>query len=411
VLWSQGDCEYDLNARGDIKFNRDVTDIESISSGGSFSLEEHVGAETRRIVVRPKDDGSLERTYTVNGSRAEYDAAAKAWFARTLIVLDRQTAFAVDQRVPAILEKGGVDAVLQEITYVATDYARRRYYTKLLSMRQLDHAQVRRVVDQAGASMSSDYELAELLVAVSKLDAFSDDSHASFVAAAKKINSDYEKRRALTALLQRDRLAPATVEALLEAASSIKSDYELAELLVDVSKKYAVNDQTRPTYVKALGSIESDYEHHRVLSAVMAGGGVSSAVGRTMLDDARRMKSDYELAEFLIGFAKQGGLDASTSDAYFAAADKIKSDYEHHRALTPLLNREVLKSSDLAKAVLASAAKIDSDYECASLLVEFANAIVVDDELRPAFEKAANTIQSEYDYGRAMSAVRRRATR
>jgi hypothetical protein len=123
------------------------------------------------------------------------------------------------------------------------------------------------------------------------------------------------------------------------------------------------------------------------------------------------MKSDYELAEFLIGFAKQGGLDASTSDAYFAAADKIKSDYEHHRALTPLLNREVLKSSDLAKAVLASAAKIDSDYECASLLVEFANAIVVDDELRPAFEKAANTIQSEYDYGRAMSAVRRRATR
>jgi hypothetical protein len=47
---------------------------------------------------------------------------------------------------------------------------------------------------------------------VSKLDAFSDDSHPAFVAAAKKIDSDYERRRALNALLQRDRLAPTTVQ-------------------------------------------------------------------------------------------------------------------------------------------------------------------------------------------------------
>ena len=167
--------------------------------------------------------------------------------------------------MPALLERGGVDAVLQESRSSRSDYARRRYYTKLLSMRQLDRAQVKRVVEQAGADMSSDYELAELLVALSKLDAFGDDSHAAFVAAATKIDSDYERRRALNALLQRDRLAPATVQALLDAASTIKSDYELAELLIDVSKRYAINDQTRPTYIKALGSVKSDYEHRRVL--------------------------------------------------------------------------------------------------------------------------------------------------
>jgi hypothetical protein len=42
--------------------------------------------------------------------------------------------------------------------------------------------------------------------------------------------------------------------------------------------------------------------------------------------------------------------------------------------------------------------------------VEFAKAITIDDNLRPAFERAAGTIQSEYDYGRAMAAVRRSAT-
>jgi beta-lactamase regulating signal transducer with metallopeptidase domain len=408
--WSDGDCTYEIEARGDVKFNRDVTDIESISNGGSFTIEQHVGDDTKRLVVRPRDDGTLDRVYSENGARREFDSTARAWLAEALVALDRQTAFAVDQRVPAILERGGVDAVLREIELMSGDYARRRYYTKLLSMRQLDRAQIKRVVDQAGAEMTSDYELAELLVALSKLDAFGDDSHASFVTAAKKIGSDYERRRALNALLNRDRLAAPTVEALLDAASTIDSDYELAELLIDLSKRYAINDQTRPTYIQALGSIQSDYEHRRVLSAIVAGGGLTPAVGRTLLEDARRIASDYELAEFLILMAKKGALDATTRDAYFAAANKIGSDYEHHRALTPLLSKDLL-TKEMAKSILVSAAKIDSDYECSQLLIELANAIPIDDELRPAFEKAADTLQSEYEYGRAMSAVRRRVTR
>lgn len=410
VMWSQGDCSFEMDARGEFKWNRDVTDIESISSGGSFTIEQHNGDDTKRLAIRPRADGTLERTYSVNGTKTEYDAAARAWFADALIALERQTAFAADQRVPAILERGGVDGVLQEITLLGSDYARRRYYTKLLSMRQLDQGQVRRVVEQAGSQMSSDYELAELLVAVAKLDAFGDDSHPAFVSAAKKIDSDYERRRALNALLQKERLAPATVQALLDAASTIDSDYELAELLIDVSKRYAMNDEMRPVYIKAVGSIGSDYEHRRVLATIVSGGGLTPAVTRTLLEDARRIGSDYELAEFLIQVAKKGALDASTRDAYFAATDKIKSDYEHHRALSPLLVRGLL-TSDLAKAMLASAAKIDSDYECASLLVEIANAITIDDNLRPSFERAADTIKSEYDYGRAMAAVRRSVTR
>ena len=410
VLWSEGDCSYEIEARGEIKFNRDVTDVESISSGGSFTIEQHMGDDTKRLVIRPRADGGLDRSYSVNGARQDYDADARAWFAEALVALDRQTAFAADQRVPSILERGGVNAVLEEISLVGSDYARRRYYTKLLSMRQLDRAQVRQVVEQAGSEMSSDYELAELLVALAKLDAFGDDSHAAFVSAVKKIDSDYEARRALNALLRRDQLAPATVQALLDVSTTIDSDYEMAELLIDVSKRYAINDQTRPMYLKAVGSIKSDYEHRRVLGTIVAAGGLTPAVMRALIEDASRISSDYELAEFLIQIAGKGGLDASNRDAYFAATAKIDSDYEHHRALTPLLKRDVL-TKEIAKGILQSAAKIDSDYECASLLVEVANAIAIDDELRPAFDRAADTIQGEYEYGRAMSAVRRRATR
>jgi hypothetical protein len=76
----------------------------------------------------------------------------------------------------------------------------------------------------------------------------------------------------------------------------------------------------------------------------------------------------------------------------------------------PLVSRDLL-TKDLAKSILASAAKIDSDYECSELLIAVANTITIDDELRPPFEKAADTLQGEYEYGRAMSAVRRRVTK
>jgi beta-lactamase regulating signal transducer with metallopeptidase domain len=410
VIWSDGDCSFEVDARGEIRFNSDVTDIESISTGGVFTLEQHVGDDARRVSIRPRADGTLDRTYSVNGDRREWDAAARSWFADALLMLERRTAFAVDQRVPAILQGGGVDAVLREISLMDADYARRRYYTKLLSIRRLDAAQVRRVVQQAGAEISSDYELAELLIAVSKLGAFSDDSHSAFVGAVKTIASDYERRRTLNALLEREKLAPATVEALLDVARTIDSDYEIAELLIGVANQYAINDRTRPMYIKAVGTIESDYEHRRVLSTIVASGGLTAGVTRALLEDARTITSDYELAEFLVTISRKGVLDASTRDAYFAAADQIRSDYEHRRALMPLVKRELL-TKEIATGILSSAAKIDSDYECAELLVAVANAITIDDDLRPIFDRAADTIQGEYEYGRAMSAVRRRVTR
>ena len=410
LRWSRGDCSYEVDARGEIRFNRDLTDIESISSGGSFTLEQHDGDEVRRLTIRPGADGALERTYWVNGDRRPFDDAARSWLGEALVAIERRTAFASDQRVPALLQSGGVDAVMREIALLEADYARRRYYTKLLAARELSAPQVRGVVEQAGATISSDYELAELLVAVSALDAFGDNSHKAFVTATTTIESDYERRRTLNALLKRDRLSTATVESLLEAASTIRSDYELAELLIDVSRQYAIGASTRPMYVKAVGSIESDYEHRRVLSAIIAGGGLTPEATRALLDDASRIQSDYELAEFLVAISGKGVLDASTRGAYFAALSGIGSDYEHRRALAPLLERDLM-TKELAKGILASAMKIESDYENAELLIALANVITIDQDLRADFDRAAATIESEHEYGRVMSAVRRRVTR
>ena len=406
VRWSFDDCRFDMEAHGEITFNDGLTDVARISRGGSLEIELREGSQSRRIRF-VQDGGGIERDYSVNGRSSEYDAVAATWLAEVLVAMERRTAFAADQRVPQLVRRGGVPAVLAEVDLMSSDYPRRRYVTKLLETERLTTAQLRDVLAKSARSFSSDYEKAELLVSLSNLDSFDNDAQLEFAKTAGTIGSDYERRRALSALLARDNLSRAVVRELLGAAQGMDSDYELAELLLSVSRKYAINDETRPLYIQALGSIQSDYERRRVLDTVVASGNVPGNLLPDMLSTASAMHSDYELAEFLIRLVRSGPLAPANHEAFFKAVGQIDSDYEHHRVLTAAL-ANAKNDRALAAQILRSARKLESDYECASLLVEVTRAVTIDDQLRPLYEDAADTIGSEHEYGRAMAALRRR---
>lgn len=405
VKWSVDDCRLTFELLGDITLNADATDVVSLSRGGSLELEVKDGAVVRRVQLEEKG-GSLDRQYWVNGDRKPWDADAAAWFSTALVALDRRTAFAADQRLPLILKKGGVEGALSEIEMMYSDYAQRIYYSKLFKLQPLTAVQIRRVLAHVGTSLSSDYERAELLLAISKLDVFRDEAYVDYANAASGIKSAYEKRRALGALLAQNNLKPQAVKALLEAAQGMESDYELAELLVGVAKQYAISDETRPLYLAALGSLESDYEHRRVLDTIVNGGGLSPSVTKALLQASARIKSDYELAEFLVHLANAGVLDATNADEFFTAHASIQGDYESHRVLSALLKGGRTDRAVLLR-VLKASDHLGSDYERASLLVEVANVGKMDDTLREAYQKAADGVKSEYEYGRAMSALRK----
>ena len=137
----------------------------------------------------------------------------------------------------------------------------------------------------------------------------------------------------------------------------------------------------------------------------MNGGRLTPTVTRALLEDATRVKSDYELAEFLIGVAASGAVDATTLPAFGTALRAISQDYEMHRVLSSILRAEKSETGTV-EMVLDLSTHLQSDYERASLLVEVANATVIDDKLRPAFDRSAEGIKSEYEYGRAMNALR-----
>jgi beta-lactamase regulating signal transducer with metallopeptidase domain len=411
VRWRDDNCTIELDARGVFTLSPNADDVTSITARGYIDLSQQPrGGVERRVRIEPGDGNTLERTYWVDGKRTEWNAEAARWFAQALIMLDRRTAFAVDSRLPMLLQRGGVEAVLTEVGEMPTTYPQRVYFTKLFERQVLTTAQLAKVLETASKTFDSDYERAELLLSVAKQKNFADPLPLAYAQMVKSIESDYERRRALSALLTRSDLAPNVVKTMLEASEGMESDYELAELLIGIASRYAVDDASRPYYIKAISSIDSDYEQRRVLSAIVAGGRIGTGVTEELITTAGRTMEGYELAEFLIAVATKGTLDQNGSTAFFTATRNIESDYEKRRVLDVLLKRGKLTQA-VVEGILSTAGSIASDYECAELLVAVSRAVTIDEKLRPAYDRAAQTIESDYEYGRAMSAVRRAAQR
>jgi len=341
--WGRSGCTTEIEAEGDFTLRTDLTDVERVSRDGYVEITERRGGTRRRVEITAGADGRIVHRYSVNRDSAAWDGDAQRWLAGVLLELERRTAFAADTRVPALRERGGSAAVLEEITRLRADHAKRRYYTVLLAAdSSIDDAALGRVMEHAGRELDSDYELAELLVQVAKGGRVRDRAaQSAFVRATATIGSDYEHRRALSALLADSdadaALRPDVAAAIFVAAKDIGSDYEAAELLIGAARRGLVKDAASAPFFAAVDGIGSAYERRRTLSALLQADSLADELVVGVLKSSGGISSDYERAELLVTLARtRPRLTGSLREAYLDAADRISSDHERNRAVAAL---------------------------------------------------------------------------
>jgi beta-lactamase regulating signal transducer with metallopeptidase domain len=400
-----GHCAITFDADGKFTFNDDFTDIATLASGGRIVIEVDYRAHDRRVTIQRRGN-ELERVYKVDGDVRPFDAEAKAWLNETLTFLLRRTGFMAEERARWILDRRGIQGLIDEFGQLTGDYTRRIYYQAAVESGKLDAAGYERIVTLAGQSIESDYELAEFLIAVAQKQPLTEKMQAGFITASKKISSDYERHRVLKAALSRPGLTPAAEAAMLDAAADISSDYELAELLIEVNTARPIDEAVRPAFFKAANRLQSDYEHRRVLDAVVARQGTSPAMLADVLTSAKTISSDFELAELLTKIGGSYVLDDALRPAFFAAAKNLNSDYEHARTLLSIVERGEIPRS-VVLAVLESAKDISSDHELSELLIAVISKVKMDDTIRAAIREDVGSIGSQYDRGRVFEALAR----
>jgi beta-lactamase regulating signal transducer with metallopeptidase domain len=409
VRFSSGDCSLELKAEGSFTLRPDLSDVATLDRNGLVTIEERDGSERRRMEIRQRD-GALEHLYFVNGRSAAYTPEARAWLATTLLAVERRTAFAAKTRVPQLFQSGGAHRVLQEVSLMGSDHTKSAYLSTLLQQDyNLDASTLTRIVEQATREMSSDHYLTEVFNRVGSQRRADERTWRAFADAAIRMKSDHYKAQVIGNVLSRERLEPATVATLLRASASIKSDHYQAETLKKVSKRYAVTAQTRPYYVAALASISSDHYKQEVLSFLNSDDPVDPATTEAVLNSISDMKSDHYKTEALGKIVKGGRLPAAARNEFFAAVRTINSDHYKHKVLDNVLSVKPL-TREIVAEVLEIAPTLKSDYELSGLLSSLVRIYPIDDSLRPAYDRAVDSISSDYYRGAALSAARPRGS-
>ncbi len=404
VKMSRDDCELSIDLDGELTFDETYTRVASLSRGGGLDIEEKKGRESRRLVLEEKRGGSLSRTWYVNRDEKPYDAEAEAWLSDMLLVLFRRVGYKATERAEYILGRDGVEGLLQEISYIPSDYTARRYYTVLLSQADLDPRTVGLIVRRVGEDIDSDYELAQLLIAIAQNHPLDEAVRIAYVEAANSIESDHEHGRVLSAILKRKDLSPQFTQSVLESATSMDSDYELARLLIELIESRRLDDATARTFFQAVATVDSDFEKRRVLDAAINQRGTDERFLDQVLQAAQDIGSDHELASLLSQVAALYPSGQNIPDSYFAAAGSIDSDFELARLLTSLAKRGDLSPTSQV-AVLETAAEIDSDHELGGLLNAVTSQYGVDETTRPAFFRAVNSLSSDFEHARVLASV------
>jgi beta-lactamase regulating signal transducer with metallopeptidase domain len=398
------DCQLRIEAYGEIEFNDSETDVAYLSRDGSFEIEERDGRNRLRLEIDTDRDGTIRHRWFVDGDEQEFDAAAQDWFAYLLPLVFRRAGFNAEERAARILEQQGVDGVLQEISYIPSDYVARKYFQVVLSQADLDETQLRRIVRQAGQELDSDYELAELLIEVAESHPIDRSAQVAYVEAVGYIDSDYEKRRSLNAVLDRPGLDQEAAQAMLQLALDIDSDYELAELLIAMMERHPIDQTLTPEFFQAIDKLDSDYEHRRVLNVALERGAPSQEVLDLALASAGRLDSDYELAELLIRVASLYPTDREIPYSYLNAATSLDSDYERKRVMSVLIERGELTDAALTE-VLGVMQQMDSDYELAETLISVNHSYELTPSTHQPFFASVDRLDSDHDRARVLQAV------
>jgi hypothetical protein len=371
MQWRDGTSRFDVRLHGSITFTDDLTDVQTLSDGGELTIRDSSGVVPHTIEIRSAG-GRLTRTYYVAGISRGWDDEARRMLAEQLPALVRRSGLGAESRVKSILEKRGVNGVLNEITLVGSDYGRRLYMVALIDNATLDANAVQALLSQVGERMTSDYDRRQVLQRLVSRVRLDQRGAAAFVAAMASMRSDYDRRLALTALLNangqmagaddiygaivqmrssydkrqvlsellnRPTLSTEMKQAILRAARGVGSDYDRSQVLLTYVQKFGVEPAERDSFFMAVGAMQSAYERRRVLTEV-ARKGPSVDVQRAAFGLVGSMSSDYDRAETLLAFVGAQPMDAAARDAFMAAAERIRSSHDQNRVLAALVKSD-----------------------------------------------------------------------
>jgi hypothetical protein len=323
-----------MESSGKATFAADESDLATLEPGATFTLTETLAGVKHVYTVKTDRAGSLSRAYARDDRVMPMDAAATQWLASALPRMFRDSGLDAEARVARLLARGGPTLVLTEVDLAGSDHAKAIYLGRLFDTATLDATETGRALATA-AGIGSDYELAELLIAIAPRLVPDAAAQAAWLAAASRIGSDHDLRRTIAAALDPHTDGTGFAPALVAlAAENLDSDFELRAVLETIAPR-ATDPALAAAYLAAVHRLDSDFERRTALTTLFDKARLDTTNLRSALDTTAGLGSDFEKRTVLVALAGHVAADPVLNRRYREVA-RAMSDFERGTALQAL---------------------------------------------------------------------------
>ncbi len=139
MSWSDGDEKIILKWNGAFRLSDDEKDIEWMEDGAQLTISD--GVIFKSTIELRGVNGRIERTFSKNGMRRDYEPEGRQFLAAGIDKLIKRSGMFAKERVAKYLKRGGPDAVMAEIAKLGdSSYTHRIYYTELARQAELSES-------------------------------------------------------------------------------------------------------------------------------------------------------------------------------------------------------------------------------------------------------------------------------
>lgn len=395
--------DFKVEFEGDITISNDDKDIVDISRGGYFEIKKSSFGRSRKIVIET-EGGKLNKHYYVGWSEKNFYPDGKEWLAEVLPKVIRTTTIGAESRVNRFYKKGGVNAVLNEINRLKSDYVRGVYYNLLLD-KNIPDKDLQKIITSVGDNIKSDYYLTSILSKNQKRFLSNPRSTAAYIEATKNISSDYYMASVLSKAIKSNEIDDEQLGKLIVISKNINSDYYLSSILTSILNSRKLNKVNMERIMQLSNTISTDYYKTSVLKKALKKNNLSKENYETFISSMDDVGSDYYQTSIINDFLKED-LDDKSLDKLLPLINKNVNSSYYAAGLYKKLSKHKLSESQLIRVLKNASDNIGSSNYLSSVLVAFSSQVKNSSQkVKDEYIKAAKNIKSDTYFGKAMKAI------
>lgn len=423
----RGSNKLDIEYDGTVEFTDDDKSIKSISRGGYLRIRKTSFGNRRQVLAEPNSNGTVDYEFYEGRRKVEFDNEAKEWLADVLLEVIRTTGIGAEGRVKRFYAKGGLQAVLDEVEDIRSDFVSSIYLREVLGMKDLTDSQLVKLAEYVPRALESDHYITEVfkdygdlffkndetttafLSSMKRMDSdhyisiilkralredLNDEAMVKVLDAAEIMDSDHYKTELFKELLDRRDLSSAVIDRIVKSAADINSDHYATIVLKDALDRPNLSDEAFNSLMDAVSNIDSDHYVTQTFKGMLRARDVSDKVVETIIAKMEDMDSDHYRNVIISELFEDDKISKKYFGSLLELVDDINSDH-----YSSVILKKVLRARDLTEQnydqVLKKVSDMGSDHYKLTILKE-----VMDNKMTKhqmiSILKSAKTINSDY---------------